>query len=1786
MALNPLAFTENVVRNFLRYQMTTYPLEDQRLNSQLRNLLSMDETRNTPLLKGPYVSLSRSFAQGAKVEDLIAEDVLHPFMANLIPYSNVYGHQEQAIRSICGGKTTLVSTGTGSGKSECFLYPIISKCLQLKDADAEPGISAVIVYPMNALAEDQMDRLRDLLAGTGVTFGLYVGNTARDPSGVIGERLPPHASGADFRERKERMRSEGSAETLRPPEEVCDRQTMRTPGKQPRILITNVNQLELLLTRQLDIGMFDGATLDYFVFDEAHTFSGASGAEASCLIRRLRSYCGKDPLQTTCVATSATIVDERNPDAALDFASRFFGVPAEEVETVNETYQRDDWKENPSLPAAPADKIAFLDAFRKAVDEQDQDRAVRAAWASQTGGELSEGDLEEVLHDELSGNLILVEVSTYLESPKALPNLIEALSEKVGREVSQEELLGWLTLGALARKDDRPLVRPVVHLFLRGVSGAVVTFDESSQPILHLAAEDDEEDEDEEHRKLRMPLMTCSTCGQHYLEHHLSDFTYLEPTREAGGGTACSEGRYWESMDKSNGGNRVVFVDSLISEGEEEEEESLPNNRTQLYLCRHCGCAHDHSFSRCESCGSEGGEVKLWAIRQRDTSVGRLRRCLCCGSTGREYGGRLREPAKPVRATNVADVHVLSQNVVHHAERQRLLVFADNRQEASFQAGWMKDHARRFRLRSIIAETLRGTNGLSVGDLVYRLDQRFDGDDGLSEALLPEVWKTARKGDAEHRHREERLVFVRIAVLREITTSKKERTGLEPWGRLKVIYNGLEESSVFIQEWSNRLGLPSDELMGGIAALLDGTRRGSVLRDQELNLFGKIWEDSDPLISKGYIPKIAGIPKGVKLRRNPADDKRRISQWISDGRMTVPKQVAQKWGVEEDDLVNFVEDLWHYLVEIELLVPVRLVGSRGNPLPNCSGTHQINGDNILLQGSSSGAYRCKTCRRTTSRRTPKMLCMAWHCNGEIEHIPESPDNYDLHLVDREFTMLRPEEHTAMVPHNLRTKYENQFKGDSDKINTLVCTQTLEMGVDIGALDSVVMRNVPPMPSNYWQRAGRAGRRHRMAVVFTYCRNAGHDRSYFSEPLKMLEGKVDPPSFNMSNDLMLEKHAHATILTRLRQMASDASTLSEGERERIKSVLEEAFPNTVTPYLFDGKRVRTEPFDFSEFGNLVTDYFDNLKDFVSGAFSSQGWPEGDRRVIEEENINRIVRNIAESLTETVMRLHRRLRWSMDKMGELDEVRREEGSLEDDQNAFYRRCERFVARMKGRSQRARREAEGFDDIVTYGVLAAEGFLPGHGLNTGTILGMAEVPYNVSGLSDFDLPRPPTVALREYVPGNLIYANGQKFTPRHYSLSAEEGNEQIELALIPERGAVAEVTGTVASASDNIIKSIPISDVNLIHRSRVSDDEPSRFLLPVTIYGRELGQHSGGDNYSWGSRSLMLLKGLRLQLVNVGPTSMVDAGRGFGYPVCGVCGQSVSPFASDAQKTDFIEKHEQWCNKRPEPLSFHADFASDSLKIPGCESKRDAFSLSEALRFGAAGLLDMELEDLQIAVIGNPDAEDYSAILYDPMPGGSGLLDQLCKRFDEVLTKALEIARNCPAVCETSCIDCFQNYRNGFYHDELNRHLIIETIEELGNTLSYNHSMPAIMPAAEPTGLNQPTNEAEAKLRQLILDSGLPDGLWNETFPLNLPAPHSSTRPDVTYDDPDDSAKKIFVYLDGLSEHIHGNPQNQEKDRVIRTQLLSDGHQVVPITAHDLDDPEAMNRHFRRLSRMIGA
>ena len=902
MALNPIVYTEKVVRSFLKYQLTAYPFADERLFDQMRELLNLEQVRRTPLLHGPYVSLSRGFREGSSVEQLCEEGVFHPHMRQLIPsaIANVYGHQEKAIRSVSAGKSTLVSTGTGSGKTECFLFPIVSQCLRLKDENAPPGISAVIIYPMNALAEDQLERLRGMLAGSGISFGMYVGKTPEHERDVAGHRMPLGSSRADYVATLRSYREAGRADSVFPAEEVCSREKMREPGGQPRILLTNVKQLELLLTRQLDIELFTNARLDYLVFDEAHTFTGISGAETACLIRRLRTFCGRDAAQTTCVATSATIVDENDPNASRNFASRFFGVPEDSVVTVNEEYQRDEWSDVNYTPPAPSDPREVLEQTLAAVEADDATEPVAAAYHRLTGADLPKDDWQTALFDGLRTNTLAERIRIELGGTRELDHLLRALSDAAGREVTEEEMLAYLTLGAASLKDGRPLYRPVVHGFVRGISGAVVTFDNGNEPRLWLSSEDELTQDDDADRVWRPKVHTCTTCGQHYFITFLKDFLFYSATLE-GGQFADGDDYFWEAMDEATGGNRAVLVDQLVSEDEEPGGDRI----SPIFMCRHCGSAHPEEFTRCLGCGSVGDAVRLSVIRTKEDYPGYLTSCLSCGARGKAMGRRYREPARQVRAVNVSDVHVLCQDMVHHADRKRLLLFTDNRQEASFQAGWMKDHARRYRLRRFMADAME-QGPVTIGDMALKISDRLSEDDGLSRALLPEVWRAVPKEGASSQHEDERLHFLRIQVLREVTMATNQQIGLEPWGRMKIEYHGLHSSAPFIQSWSNRLGLPPDELTGGVATLLDYLRRRQLLYDPRREIFTHWWQEGDKEIQRGYMPVPPQGPKGMKLRAAATDDTNRVYKWLSE-RTTLMRQIATKWGVAADDAPEFLE---------------------------------------------------------------------------------------------------------------------------------------------------------------------------------------------------------------------------------------------------------------------------------------------------------------------------------------------------------------------------------------------------------------------------------------------------------------------------------------------------------------------------------------------------------------------------------------------------------------------------------------------------------------------------------------------------------------------------------------------------------------------------------------------------------------------------------------------------------------------------------------------------------------
>jgi hypothetical protein len=178
MALNPIAFTERVVDDFLHYQLTTYPLADVDLYQQLRGLLKLEQTRNTPLRKGPFVSLSRPFKDGGDGRELVRDGVFHPQMHAVVPYKRVRAHQEKAIRSV---HTRPTPRSSPPAPARARPRPSSTHHQPLPRAagrrHAPPGVVAVLVYPMNALAEDQLDRLRGAAGRPGIPFGMYVGKT-------------------------------------------------------------------------------------------------------------------------------------------------------------------------------------------------------------------------------------------------------------------------------------------------------------------------------------------------------------------------------------------------------------------------------------------------------------------------------------------------------------------------------------------------------------------------------------------------------------------------------------------------------------------------------------------------------------------------------------------------------------------------------------------------------------------------------------------------------------------------------------------------------------------------------------------------------------------------------------------------------------------------------------------------------------------------------------------------------------------------------------------------------------------------------------------------------------------------------------------------------------------------------------------------------------------------------------------------------------------------------------------------------------------------------------------------------------------------------------------------------------------------------------------------------------------------------------------------------------------------------------------------------------------------
>jgi hypothetical protein len=292
-------------------------------------------------------------------------------------------------------------------------------------------------------------------------------------------------------------------------------------------------------------------------------------------------------------------------------------------------------------------------------------------------------------------------------------------------------------------------------------------------------------------------------------------------------------------------------------------------------------------------------------------------------------------------------------------------------------------------------------------------------------------------------------------------------------------------------------------------------------------------------------------------------------------------------------------------------------------------------------------------------------------------------------------------------------------------------------------------------------------------------------------------------------------------------------------------------------------------------------------------------------------------------------------------------------------------------------------------------------------------------------------------------VLYARGFRFTPRFFHINPETKADYF----VDLNNESVDQETEYSTASQMQLQAYQVCDVDLPDYSTISDEEDHRFRLSTSVLGNEQARYAGGKKYYWDERTVELFEALRLQLVNVGPTKLINGEAKVGYPICPVCGGSRSPFESDSTLQEFQEWHSDNCGKEVRRIGLYANVIADSLVFRRFKDKVQAYSIVEALRHGAANVLEMELEDLQILALGNIGEEHLDAALYDPIPGGSGLLEQMLDRWDEVIAEALTITDDCPADCESACVDCLRDYRNMHYSEHLDRRVASAALRSAG-------------------------------------------------------------------------------------------------------------------------------------------
>ena len=1077
---------DRVVEDYRSYTTSFVEPRDDRIAAYLQEQL--DSEKQWP---DPWLSLNPSFAPGGSISEAVGDGLLHPECASIFKIKadvadrgtreiQLHRHQRDAIEVARSGSSYVLTTGTGSGKSLAYIIPIVDRVLREKEADpsASPSIKAIVVYPMNALANSQRGELEKFL-----TYGYGKGQEPVTYARYTGQETD----------------AERESIMARPPD----------------ILLTNYVMLELLLTRPREREKLIRAAhgLRFLVLDELHTYRGRQGADVAMLVRRVRDACQAPDLQV--VGTSATMSSEGTRDeqraTVARVASRLFGDEVTPQAVIGETLVRATQATDLTTDTLRANLTAAPSTDYVTLAEQPL-----AAWVETEFG---------LATDHEHGDLVRSQPTTVAAAAANLAALTETSEEQAAAAIRD-----ILHAGSRAQHPitGRPLFAFRLHQFIS--KGDTLYTSLEAEDARYLTTRYQVAVPNEPAKPL-IPLVFCRECGQEYLTvfKALKDGDLvIAPRRDRDEGTG--EGYLYISTDYP----WPVSTYDALADNRLPDSWTTLNRQGQLEVVRHrrdrvpesLRVTPDGTVTEAEDTGLRHEHVTDAGVRAAFIP-GQFSFCLRCGTSYEQRGSDFARLASVGSEGRSSAVTVISTSVVANLqqtpgldpEARKLLTFVDNRQDASLQSGHVNDFVQVSHLRGALAKAVAtaGPEGLTTSEMPREVVNAL-GLDFADYSAVPDALRGQRAQIEE--------TLRNVAGYRLLADLERgwrvNMPNLEQTGKLVVDYLDLEE-----------LAARDDFFANSHSALLTAAAsvRQEVLRDLLNELRRSLAIDTPFFEQQAYETMRSRADSNLRDPWSMDPDEKMVTVRVAyprsgsggtpaDALFVSGRSAFARYLRREGTLPHVPKDTLTTSDAEAIIADLLAVAERAGLVTSVEDRDRGVGYRVraeaMLWKPGNGQYGAEDPVRRVgvSEKGPRV----------------NPYFRDLYSggTDR-LAGLFAREHTAQVPSDIREQREEQFR--EGELPLLFCSPTMELGVDISSLNAVAMRNVPPTPANYAQRSGRAGRSGQQALVVTYCATGNaHDTYYFARSDRMVAGSVTAPRLDLANEDLLRAHLHALWLS--------------------------------------------------------------------------------------------------------------------------------------------------------------------------------------------------------------------------------------------------------------------------------------------------------------------------------------------------------------------------------------------------------------------------------------------------------------------------------------------------------------------------------------------------------------------------------------------------------------------------------------------------------------------------------